>query len=260
MSVAWIQANSDDLVHRIDPRPYDSPLGLKMIVPGWPQFSWGQRQRGLVLVGSFSVALAVGLWTWGTLWGWAFFAFAFITQVTSAADVLRQSSFPIHPPRIAIFFVASVLALLIYFPTIFVLSEVARPGFEPDGTGSGFLVNCWAYHGDSRPHEGQWIWMKLPPRGEERAARVIAVSGQEVEWTGHRWSVDGHDCHVHLDLRRRVRPQPCRFTVPSDQVLVEPDDEGPSTPSFGPVVLVPPDAIIGRAWAHFYPVWDRHLL
>ena len=36
--------------------------------------------------------------------------------------------------------------------------------------------------------EGQWIWMKLPPLGEQRAGRVIAVSGQEVEWTGHQWT------------------------------------------------------------------------
>jgi Signal peptidase, peptidase S26 len=260
MSVASIRANSADPARRIDRRPYDSPVGLKMVVPGWPQCSWGQRQRGLVLVGSFVVALAVGLWTWGTLWGWAFLAFAFITQVTSATDVLRQGSFPIHPPRTAIFFVASVLALLFYFPTIFILSEVARPGFEPHGTGSGFLVNCWAYHGDSKPHEGQWIWMKLPPLGEQRAARVIAVAGQEVEWTGQQWSVDGHECRVHLTYRRGARPQVCHFKVPLDEVLVEPDDDGESTPSFGPVVLVPPDAIIGRAWAHFYPVWDRHLL
>ena len=28
----------------------------------------------------------------------------------------------------------------------------------------------------------------------------------------------------------------------------------------GPIVLVSPDRIIGRAWAQFYPVWDRHLL
>ena len=32
------------------------------------------------------------------------------------------------------------------------------------------------------------------------------------------------------------------------------------SPRLGPLVLVPPDRIIGRAWAHFYPVWDRHLL
>ena len=211
-------------------------------------------------MGSFVIALAVGLWAWGTWCGWVFFAFAFITQVTSTTDVLRQGSFPIYPSRTALFFVWSALALLFYVPTIFVLSEVARPGFEPDGRGSGFLVNCWAYHGDAKPHEGQWIWMRIPPLGEQRAGRVIAVSGQDVEWTGQHWSVDGHDCHVHSALPLGARPQVCRFKVPSDQVLVEPDDEGATTPSFGSVVLVPPDGIVGRAWAHFYPVWDRHLL
>jgi hypothetical protein len=260
MSVASTRAYSGDLARRIDRRPYDSPVGLKTVVPGWPQFSWGQRQRGLVLVGSFFVAVAVALWTWGTWWGWVFFAFAYATQVTSATDVLRQASFPTHPNRTTLFFVASALALLFYFPSILVLSEVARPGFELDGTGSGFLVNCWAYHGHTKPHEGQWIWMKLPATGEQRAARVIAVPGQLVEWTGQHWIVDGHECHVHPSHRRGARPQVCQFNVPSDQVLVEPDDDGGAAPSFGPVVLVPPDAIIGRAWAHFYPVWDRHLL
>ena len=90
MSIASTRAHSGNLARRIDRRPYDSPVGLKMVVPGWPQFSWGQHQRGLVLVGSFTVALAVALWTWGTGWGWVFFAFAFITQVTSATDVLRR--------------------------------------------------------------------------------------------------------------------------------------------------------------------------
>ncbi len=75
MSLASTRANSGDLARRIDRRPYESPVGLKMVVPGWPQFSWGQRQRGWVLVGSFVVALAVGLWTWGTWLGWAFLRF-----------------------------------------------------------------------------------------------------------------------------------------------------------------------------------------
>jgi hypothetical protein len=230
------------------------------MVPGWPQFSWGQRQRGWVLVGSFAVALAVGLWSWGTWLGWGFFAFAFVTQVTSVIDVLRQGSFPMCPSRTVLAFVASALALLIYLPTLCVLWVIARPGFEADGAGTGFLVNCWAYHGQARPREGQWIWMELPPWGEQRAGRVVAVSGQEVEWNGERWRVDGHECHLHSHLLDASRPQTCKFTVPSNQILVEPDEEGPSPHKMGPLVLVPPDRIIGRAWAHFYPVWDRHLL
>ncbi len=50
----------------------------------------------------------------GDVVGWGFFAFAFITQVTSATDVLRQGSFPIYPSRMALMiFVSSALALVI---------------------------------------------------------------------------------------------------------------------------------------------------
>ncbi len=248
------------MIRSVGRQPSESAVGLKLVVPGWPQFSWGQRWRGSVLVGSFAVALAVGLWTWGTWLGWGFFAFAFITQVTSVTDVLRQVSFPIYPSRTALVVVSSGLALLLYFPSLFVLSVIARPGFEADSDGSGFLVNCWAYHGDSRPSEGQWIWMEIPPLHQQRAARVVAVSGQEVEWTGARWRVDGHDCRLHSNLNLAAWPQTCRFKVPSDQILVEPDEEDESAPKLSPLVLVPPERIIGRAWAHFYPVWDRRLL
>jgi hypothetical protein len=260
MPFAPPDSHAAKLARVVDRRPYESSAGLKMMVPGWPQFSWGQRQRGWVLVGSFAVALAVGLWTWGTWLGWGFFAFAFVTQVTSVTDVLRQGSFPIYPSRTALISVSSGLALLFYFPSLFVLWVIARPGFEADAAGSGFLVNCWAYHGDARPREGQWIWMELPPLGAKRAGRVVAVSGQEVECTGARWRVDGHECQLHSSLPVTALPQSCRFKVPSDQILVEPDEEGESAPKQSPLVLVPPDRIIGRAWAHFYPVWDRHLL
>jgi hypothetical protein len=260
MSLAPPGCYAGDLAHVAGRRPFESPFGLKMVVPGWPQFSWGQHQRGGVLVGSFAVALAVGLWTWGTWLGWGFLAFAFVTQVTSVTDVLRQGSFPIYPNRTALVFVSSGLALLLYFPSLCVLWVIARPGFEADSPGSGFLVNCWAYHGDARPREGQWIWMQLPPQGEQRAGRVVAVSGQEVEWNGARWRVDGHECRLHSYRHMGAWPQTCHFKVPCDQILVEPDEEDVPTPKLGPLVLVSPDRIIGRVWAHFYPVWDRHLL
>jgi hypothetical protein len=231
-----------------------------MIVPGWAQFSWGQTLRGWVLVGSFAVALLVGLWTWGTWLGFSCFAFAFVAHVTSTTDVLRQSSFPQYPRRTGLLLVSSALALIFYLPPLFVLSVIARPGFEPAGTGNGFLVNCWAYQSGAEPSEGQWIWMKLPPMGDQLAARVVAVAGQEVEWTGRRWRVDGIDRDLHSTLRLAAWPQTCRFTVPPHHVLVEPDNDAAASPNLGPVVLVSPDRIIGRAWAHFYPVWDRRLL
>ena len=72
MSLASTGANPGDLARCIDRRPFESPVGLKMVVPGWPQFSWGQHQRGWVLVGSFAMALAGRALDLGNLVGLGF--------------------------------------------------------------------------------------------------------------------------------------------------------------------------------------------
>jgi hypothetical protein len=243
----------------VDRRPFESPPGLRALVPGWPQFVWGQRQRGWVLLGSFAIALGTGLVTWGTWVGWGFFVFAFLTHVTATTDAIRQGSFPVYPRRAAWLMTTAALGLLVYLPALGILLATAWPGFAQDRTHSGYLVNCWAYRG-TEPGRGDWVWLRLPPRGQLHAGRVVAVAGQEVEWTGHQWRVDGQDQPRHAPLRMTLWPQTCRFTVPSHQVLVEPEGDGTSPPATAPLLLVAHDQIIGRAWAQFYPVWDRRLL
>jgi hypothetical protein len=81
-----------------------------------------------------------------------------------------------------------------------------------------------------------------------------------VEWTGHQWRIDGQDQPGPAPLRRAIRTPACRFKVPSNQILVEPADDGATPPATAPVLLVTSDRIIGRAWAQFYPVWERRLL
>jgi hypothetical protein len=212
-----------------------------------------------VFLGSFVVSVLVGLWTWGTWLSWGVLTFAFVTNIVSTADVLRQRSFPIYPGRTALLVVACGLGLLIYLPALGALSLIAWPGFEPDGTGNGFLIDLRAYH-RSVPHQGQWIWMRPHLSGAPRAAHVVAVPGQEVEWTGRDWKIDGQDLSPPPQLRSTVWPPACRFTVPANQILVQPQDDGVSTPTTTPLLLVSSDRIIGRAWAQFYPVRDRHLL
>jgi hypothetical protein len=151
------------------------------------------------------------------------------------------------------------LAFLVYLPFLAGLTVVAWPGFEPANAEQGFLVNRFAYRA-AVPSEGQWVWMHSAKSGEPRAAQVVAVSGQEVEWTGRAWKVDGKPRLLHSPSRLTSWPQICHFKVPPDKILVEPRDDGVSSPPVGPIVLVSSDRIIGRAWAQFYPVWDRHLL
>jgi hypothetical protein len=151
------------------------------------------------------------------------------------------------------------LAVSCYLPALALLAGTAWPGFAQDRLGSGYLVNCWAYRG-AAPRRGDWVWLQFPAGNRLQAARVVAVAGQEVEWTGHQWRVDGQDQRLHAPRRPSVWPQPCRFPVPANQVLVEPEDDGTSPTPTSPLLLVSNDRIIGRAWAQYYPVWDRHLL
>jgi len=239
--------------------PFDSPARLRVLVPGWPQFFWGQRERGWVLLGSFLVAVGVGLLTWGTWEGWSFLGFAFLTHVTSLTDAIRQGSFPVYPRRTAWLMISGSLGVLLYLPTLSALFITACPGFSPDRAGSGYLVNYWAYH-DAQPRRGHWVWLRTPAQGQNHPARVVAVAGQEVEWTGNQWRVDGQTPHLDSPHRMASWPLACHFKIPDHQFLVEPEEDGTTPPATGPLFLIAQDQIMGRAWARYYPVWDRRLL
>ncbi len=248
--------NNFGLVHR---RPFDSPAGFKLLVPGWPQLLWDQRERGMVLMGSFVLALLVGVWTWGTCLSWAFFAFAFVSHVTSTTDALRQSSFPAYSSRTSLILVSASLGLFVYLPATLILSTLAWPCFSEPETGTGYAVNRWAYR-HAAPRRGDWIWAPLNFHATPHPAQIVATGGQEVEWTGRSWRIDGLPCSLRGSLRLTAWPQTCRFHVPSDQVLVEPEIPDASQLAISPLVLVRCDAIVGRAWAQLYPMRDRHLL
>jgi hypothetical protein len=179
--------------------------------------------------------------------------------VTATTDAIRQGSFPVFRRRTAVPMIAGSLGVLLYLPLLLALVATAWPGAVPDRSGSVYLVNCWAYR-DHEPECGHWVWLHLPPRGASHTARVVAVAGQEVEWSGNRWRVDGQDPGLLAPRRTSAWPQACRFKVPARQVLVEPEEDDSAPPRTGSLVLVSQDQIVGRAWAQYYPVWDRRLL
>jgi hypothetical protein len=260
MSRALVEDSAGDLVRcSSGRRPFESSCGLKILLPGLLQHHWGQEQRGWVFGGTFASAVLAALWTWGTPQSVGFLGLAFVTHIASVTDVLRQRSFPVYPANRALVLVTVSLALVLYLPAVSALAALAWPGFEPANTGIGFLVNRYAYRVKG-PRQGHWVWMHSSTGGEPRAARVLAISGQEVEWTGTDWKVDGDKRSLHSPGRLTSWPQACRFKIPPNQVLVEPRDDGVSTVPIGSVVLVSPECIVGRAWAQYYPVWDRRLL
>jgi hypothetical protein len=248
-----------DATWTVDRHPFESPARLRLLVPGWPQFSWGQHARGWVLLGSFAVSLTAAILAWGTWLALCLFAFAFLTHVTSTTDAIRQGSFPVYSSKTAVPIIAGVLAIVFYLPALLMLIATAWPGSSPDRTHSVFLVNCWAYRG-AEPCRGHWVWLRLPTLGGVHAGRVVGVAGQEVEWTGQTWLIDGESASLVSPRRITAWPQPCTFRILDHQILIEPEDEGATPPSTGSLLLVSQDQIIGRAWAQYYPVWDRRLL
>src|SRR5258708_40142757 len=75
--------------------PPSAPVAVwRALVPGSSQWSWGQRERGMVLFGSYGSAAVSAAFTWGTPMGLGLLLFAFGVHVVSTVDALRQSAFP----------------------------------------------------------------------------------------------------------------------------------------------------------------------
>ena len=103
---------SGDLSWLLAGRPFESPIGMRMLLPGLLQCRWGQRQRGWAFFGSFASAFLIGIWAWGSPLSWGCLALAFVTHTASVTDVLRQGTFPVYPARRATFLVSGALATL----------------------------------------------------------------------------------------------------------------------------------------------------
>jgi hypothetical protein len=233
--------------------------GLRVLLPGLAQLGWKQRDRGVVFLVSFVASLATSGFCWGETLGWAFLGFAFLTQAAAAFDVLHQCAFPIFHARTALAATILGMGLALYLPVAAFLWFYAFPARSGAATGVGYLVDCLAYQAKA-PRPGEWIWLRPSARLAERAGQVVAVSGQEVEWTGRRWRVDGKDLDFAHPGTLPYYPDGWKFRVPENHVLIGPDTFGATSRPVSPLVIVGRNQIVGRAWARYYPFWDRCLL
>jgi hypothetical protein len=239
--------------------PTRARAGLKILVPGYPQWSWHQRGRAFVLLGSFAVSLAVGLFSWGTPLGAALLAFAYCTHVASATDVVRQQAFPGFGRWVPLISTGGGLGLGLYGPALALLCVFAWPGTDDGLAPQGYLVNCRAYAA-SAPQHPDWVWLRTSPWGQSRLARVVAGPGQEVEWADGRFRVDGRPIPVPLSWTARPLPDNVRFTIPPEHLLVAPGSAGSGQTARGGPMLIARGEINGRAWARYYPIRQRTLL
>jgi hypothetical protein len=233
--------------------------GLAMLVPGAPQWLWHQRERAILLGGSYAAALGVGAFAWGTAVGAVLVAFAYAVHVASAADAIAQWAFPGFGRRVPTTAAALALGVGIYGPLAVLGALVAWPGVESHGPRAEFAVDRLAYRGEGRtPGRGDYVW--LAPRAAKsrgRLARVLARPGDEVAWSRGRLEVDGRRVPL-APFRPGQDPESLAFTVPDGHLLVAYQTDDPLAPRGWE--LVPAGRVEGRAWAQLYPIWDRRLL
>ena len=75
-------------------KPFHRPAGLRILIPGYPQWVWNQTERAAALGGMYAASMAVAFFSWGTRIGLVMLALAFLAHVSSAADAIRQAAFP----------------------------------------------------------------------------------------------------------------------------------------------------------------------
>ncbi len=231
----------------------------KILVPGWTQFHWGQSERGFVFMGSYLSSLGTALFCWGSWLGWAFLALGAGWLVASTMDVVRQRVFPVFPSRVAYSAVLLVVCLVFGVPLVASLLSYAWPSETDRVSGAAYLVNRRAYVANV-PVQGQWVWIRSSPSRTPRSGQIVAVAGQEVECTGRRWRVDGKEVRLPFPGPETDFPARWKFRVPKDHVLLGPEGRGMKSQSSSPLVIVAQDQIVGRAWARYYPLWERSLL
>jgi hypothetical protein len=191
--------------------------------------------------------------------GWILLALASVVHMIASLDLLRQRAFPSFPRGTALAAAIVVIAVTVYLPISAVLMLCALPTHSNSSSEVGYLVNRLAYLANP-PAQGHWIWLSPSSADLPRAGWVVAVAGQEVEWMGKRWLVDGKEL-VNPPLGMFPRyPDGWRFRVPENHVVVGPDTYRTQKEAASPLVIVCRDRIVGRAWARYYPVWDRCLL
>ncbi len=240
----------------VNTRRVGSFFALTFLVPGLPQFIWGQPERAFVLAGTFLSALTVGLFAWGTLIGIALLLLAYVVHVASVDDAIHQWSFPAFDRRMPRLMVSLVLGVGVYGPLVLAGSILAWPAVRP-GQSEAYLVNRCEYQ-EKLPESGDWIWLALE-KGTTlgRLVEVVAKPGQNVEWSSSGLRINGKRVSL-MPFPHGTAPKQLEFQVPEGQLLVAGAAEANRLPRSWE--FVPIDRVEGRAWAKLYPVWDRRIL
>jgi hypothetical protein len=219
-------------------------LICRLVVPGWAQIYNGQSTLGRGLLVGFGFCTLSALLCFGSAMSSVLLGLAFACHGISVYDVARRSS-PVLQDRVfRVLLGCGMLATLLYLPayslvTQFVDAIVIQQNRTPLMAGDVLLLRRSAF-GGANPRIGSVVQYQIPrgsltgrtPDGYAaryvfegaRIDRVLAGSGQAIEWDGRRLIVDGQPSSW-LPLNPQGAPQPLNFTVPDDCWLILPSTE-----------------------------------
>ncbi len=232
------------------------PAGFRILVPGYAQWTWSQRERAMVLFGTFAAALAVAIFAWGSKPGLAMLGCAFAMHVASTADVIRQGAFPGFGRWVPGLSATFGLGLGCYMPTLVLASAFAWPDHREGYSQDAYLINRWAFR-DEGPRTGDWVWFRTA-RGFG-IGQVVAGPGQQVECRENTLRIEGQRLLWNTKDRGKLNLD-LSLAVPDGQYLIVPLAGTPGTTTAAGMTLIPRENIVGRPWAQVYPVRKRHFL
>ena len=234
-------------------------------LPGLPHFLASERPRALIFFGSFISGLSLAFLGWGTMLGWVGIGFSIAVQVGSLADLVARRSYPHVANGRALGTALFLLSVFLYAPGLFAFSTWLTPTWSDAGTAAvrhdrdGYLLNGHAYR-ENHPRGGHWVWLQEQGRRPAGLGYVLAISGQEVDWSNGHLIVDGDQNSPLGNLQPNFTLESIHFRIPKSHILVATHLSPGPVPQASDWMIVPNDAVIGRVWAQISPIWERRLL
>jgi signal peptidase I len=259
----------------------DCPPALviaRLIIPGWPQLYLGQKIRGWFFLTSYFGLLIAGLLFLGTGFGSIFLGLAVAVHASSVIDLVFVATGTEQARILYCFCYGGLVAIVVYWPTIFLFSRIAVP--VPILQATGFLqpgdiviYNPSAYRW-SRPHLGDVVIYNMASTqipasqlqghrnvvyqlGGRQIDRILAGPGQHVTTKNGELQIDGQ-LEGPKPLNASIRFQPGELTIPPNRYFIVPSGVpylNGTIPSqlLNYAAVVPAHAIEGKVYLRNYP-------
>jgi hypothetical protein len=255
------------------------PLAVlaRLIVPGWPHFYLGERDRGRMFLVGYLAFLLLSFLLYGSVPGAMFLGLAFSVHIVSCVSVLRVGGTfgPAYWGGVALVFV--LLLVGVYLPAGWLVSQVvltaqiqidARPFERGDILlYSPLLDRHHDWHpGDVVVYDQRGGTYPLPGAQHgniyvgpgARVDRILAGPGEAVAWEDGQLTVNGQPSPLR-SLNPEMRIPKLSLKVPDGYYLILPT-AGPGLPDqlaeqvLRDLVIVPAGAIRGRVLLCSYPL------